>query len=288
MSNVRYHLSEGEHINNVTAFFPDRTEPIKLADSNHPHWQSIVQGLRSGDESVYELFDVRGGIGSKLRRLSDRVTYNGEKIFFDGDEVDDALAQQVIRFLDEGIQDWEPLVKFWEKISQNPSEHSRDNLYRWLRTHAFAVTLEGDIVGYKAVTVVGNTDATREFRSVHAGPAIVDGVAVNGNVPNNPGAVVEMARSKVTADPSIGCHVGLHVGTHAYATDFGKHNNTSVILEVHVHPRDVVSVPTDCSDAKMRVSKYTVVDVIGKPYKGAVLAPAEDYAWKGDVGYAVV
>lgn len=284
---INYHLTKGDAIQNVVALFPDKEEPIKSADSNHPHFAAILQGLVNNDPDVYDLFDVRGGLGARLRILSERVTYDGETVYFDGDAVDDALAQQITRFLEQGLNDYEPLVKFWEKLAQNPSEHSKENLYRWLRTHEFAITLDGDLVGYKAVEAVATSDNSTEFRSVHAGGGIVDGVTVDGQVPNNPGTVVTMPRTQVTADPAIGCHVGLHVGTHKYATEFGNWNHTRVILEVHVNPRDVVSVPTDCNDAKMRVSRYKVIQQIGKAYTGA-LRPAEDYGWKGDVGYAVV
>lgn len=272
----------------VVAFFPDETESIKSADENHPHWDAILDGLDAQDPSVYSLFDVWGGIKAKFRSLSDRVDYDGDNIRFDGDVINDVLSNQIQRFLEAGESDWEPLVKFWEKVAQNPSEHSKDNLYRWLRTHQFAITMEGDIVGYKGVRVTTDLYGTENYQSIHAGPAIVDGVAVNGHVPNMPGSVITMPRADVTADPRVGCHVGLHVGTWDYAKGFGP-----VVLEVHVNPRDVVSVPTDCGDAKMRVSKYSVVKVRGEAYAGALL-PAEDYLdedeyeddWEGDVGYS--
>lgn len=282
MSNIAYHLVEGDRVKNVVALFPDQAEPIKSADSNHPHWQAILQGLRNGDADTYKLFDVRGGLGYKLKSLSERIDYDGENVRFDGDIVNNALAAQVIRFLEQGVSDWEPLVKFWEKIAQNPDAHSQENLYRWLQTHEFSITAEGDIVGYKGVQLGRDADGNEQFQSIHAGPAVVDGLAVNGHVPNTPGSVVTMPRAKVQHDPAVGCHTGLHVGTWGYASGFGP-----VVLEVHVNPRDVVSVPTDCGDAKMRVSKYTVVQKIGKAYSDAVLTPAEDYGWQGDVGYEV-
>lgn len=280
MSNVTYHLVEGEKVSNVTAFFPDEHNPVKTADSRHPYWNDIVNGLRSGDDDVYSLFDVKGGLKKKLDRLSDRVDFDGEMVFFDGSPVNDALAKQIARFLEQGVSDWEPLVKFWEKVATNPSEHSRENLYRWLSTHDFSVTVDGDIVGYKGVKVVDSV-----YKSIHAGPAYVDGVHVNGFVPNQPGTVVSMPRADVTENPAIGCHVGLHVGTWNYAQSFAQ----GAILEVHVNPRDVVSVPTECGDAKMRVSKYTVAGKVAGEYANAVVIPEEDFLdedeWEGDVGY---
>jgi hypothetical protein len=281
MSEISFRLVGGTP-STVTAFFPDEAQPIKTADSNHPYWNDIVQGLENGDPDTYTMFDVRAGVGAKLRSLSDRVDYDGQNVYFDGSVVNDALAQQVVRFLEQGISDWEPLVKFWEKIAQNPSEHSRENLYRWLSTHEFSVTADGDIVGYKGVRV-STEDGSDRYESIHAGPAWVNGALVNGHVPNEIGAVITMPRADVTADPSIGCHVGLHVGTWDYAHSFGG----GTVLEVHVNPRDVVSVPTDCDDAKMRVCKYTVAAKVDGAHENAVVIPEEDFGddWQGDVGY---
>lgn len=283
MSNIAYHLVEGEKVRNVVAFFPDESQPIKSADSNHPYWNNILEGLRNNDESVYTLFDVKAGLAAKLRSLSDRVDFDGKNVYFDGSVVNNALSEQVVRFLEQGLSDWEPLVKFWEKVEQNPSQHSKENLYRWLSTHDFSITAEGDIVAYKGVKVGRKLDGADQYQSIHAGPAWVNGEHVNGYVPNEIGAVVTMPRTDVTADPSRGCHVGLHVGTYDYAKSFAQ----GVVLEVHTHPRDVVSVPTDCSDAKMRVCKYTVAGVVDSPYTDAVVLPEEDFYddWEGDVGY---
>jgi hypothetical protein len=277
---INYHLVEGDKVSNVVAFFPDEDAPIKTADSNHPYWNEIVRGLENDDSSVYDLFDIKAGLGAKLRSLSDRVDFDGNNIYFDGSVVNDALAQQITRFLEEGVSDWEPLVKFWEKVEMNPSEHSKENLYRWLRTHNFSITVEGDIVAYKGVKI----GEGGQFQSIHAGPAWVNGEHVNGYVPNEIGAVVTMPRADVTENPAIGCHVGLHVGTHSYAKGFAL----GATLEVHVHPRDVVSVPTDCQDEKMRVCKYTVAGKVEGAYNTAVVIPEEDYlddSWAGDVGY---
>lgn len=277
---ITYHLVEGGKVQNVTAFFPAEREPIKSADSHHPYWNDIMRGLNEGNPDTYALFDVRDGLKRKLERLSERVEFDGQVIFFDGNVVNDALSKQILRFLEQGISDWEPLVKFWEKIATNPDEHSRENLYRWLQTHDFSITVDGDIVAYKGVKI-----GERTFESQRSGPAYVNGVYVNGFVPNEPGAVVTMPRGDVQHNPAVGCHTGLHVGTYEYAENYAR----DAVLEVHVNPRDVVSVPTDCGDAKMRVCKYTVAGKIDGYHVNAVVIPEEDYYseddWQGDVGY---
>lgn len=285
MSEIIYHLVKGEKVENLVVFNPKHNPPVFEADSRHPHWQAILTGVKNNDESVFELFDVQGGMIKRLKVLSDRIEYDGNNILFDGDVIHSALSEQILRFLEQGVGDYAPLVRFWEKLASNPNEHSREQLYRWLKTHNFTISNEGDIVGYKGVIPVGVERMDDTFLSVHSGTAFVDGKQITGQIPNNPGTVITMPRSEVQHDPSIGCHKGLHVGTWAYASSFGGRNAT---LEVHVNPRDVVSVPTDCNDAKIRCCKYTIVQKLGNHYDGKALRPAEDYAWNGDVGYKPV
>jgi hypothetical protein len=78
--------------------------------------------------------------------------------------------------------------------------------------------------------------------------------------------IIKMARNKVQDDPSVTCSYGLHVAALGYAVyDQAKLGDGRVVV-VKVNPRDVVSVPTDYNNQKMRVCEYTVVE----DYKGEV------------------
>lgn len=236
---------------------------LHVAANTHPNFEEIIRRAALGDESVVELFDVSKTVEKKFEDLSERISVRGGRVYFDRDEITDqpALTSQIVSFLQDG-EDFGPLVNFYEKLMSNPNEHSREQLFRWLDTHKFTITDDGDIVGYKGVSV----DSDGIYRSIHAGPAIVDGEPVNGYVPNQIGSVIEMPRKDVTFDPAHGCSTGLHVGTWEYASGFSR----GTVLEVHVNPRDVVSVPTDCNDAKVRTCRYAVVGVLDEPYRVAV------------------
>lgn len=248
-------VGDGEDAN-VVVFIPGRS-PL-VAHSSHPRFEDIVQGARDGDESVADLFDIAETVAERFEPLSERVTVANGRVYFDGDEVPGTISDHIVRFLDEGVSDWKPLVRFLENVGQNPEPHSRAMLYDWLRAERFTITDAGMIVGYKGV----RSDGT----SIHSGRAIVDGAVVSGHIPNAVGSVVSMPRESVTFDPASGCNVGLHVGTYGYANGFAQ----GLLLEVHVHPRDVVSVPTDCGAAKMRVSRYVVAGTISAPYSSAI------------------
>lgn len=276
---IYFHLIEGSPtgVDSAVAVDPSRENPILQADSNHPHWLAIKEGLHRGDESVFDLFDVQGGLVSRLTALSERVSFDGHNILFDGDVQEGPLADHLMRCLESGVQDYGPVVKFWEKVSQNPDQRSREQLFTWLKNCEFTITEEGDILGYKGVV----TRSEGQFMSVHSGSAFVDGVLVNGQIPNQPGTVVTMPRSQVRNDPNTHCSYGLHVGDWAYASSFSN----GATLEVHVNPRDVVSIPNDHSYAKMRTCKYKVVKVRSTVSRQPIESFDNDYEDWQDVGY---
>jgi hypothetical protein len=235
----------------------------QVASQSHPNYDRIVAGALAGDDSIIELFDIAATAAQKFSRLSDRVTTANGRLYLDGVEVDNALSAQVLRFMDEGVEDWKPLVAFFENVQANPNEHSREQLFEWLSRRDFTITADGMIVGYKGVASAPDGG----YLSISAGKAIVDGEVVTGRIPTNPGSIVEMPRDEVEWDPSVGCHTGLHVGTFEYASGFAR----GTVLEVHVNPRDVVSVPTDSDAAKVRCCRYHIVREIEVPYTEAVV-----------------
>lgn len=249
---------------NIAVFLPGRPLPL-VAHSSHPNWDEIIEQVEADDEDgLVELFDLAEAAAVKFREaLSDRVSVDNGTVYLDGDPVDNALTNQVLRFLQEDVDDWAPLVNFFEKVQANPNEHSREQLYEWITRHALTITEEGDIVAYKGVT----SDNQGNLVSQHSGSAIVNGKPLTGRIPNAIGSTIEMARSTVQHDPSTGCSTGLHVGTYEYAQSYSR---SGALLEVRINPRDVVSVPSDCSHQKMRVCRYTVVKAITDRYSTAV------------------
>lgn len=254
---------EGE---NLTVF--TGTGAPLVAHSSHPNYERIVAGVKSNDESVIDLFNLSKFVSEKFDKLSERVSVKNGRLYFDGEVQDNSLAEQTVRFITEGQEDYKPLVKFFENVQQNPNEHSRTQLFDWLSQHDFTITDEGMVVGYKGV----QSSDGENFLSTRSGRATVNGEVKTGCIPQKVGDVVEMPRGEVAHDPAEACHTGLHVGTYDFASDY----NMGALLEVHVNPRDVVSVPTDAAGAKIRVCRYTVVGTLDAPYTTAVLF-SDDY-----------
>lgn len=285
MKKIKGRKYESGHRGSIIVLGPSG---VLQADSFHPHYQAIEKAFDSDDERIYDLFDVKAGMGRRLEMVSERVGYNGEDILFDGTPVHSVLAEQIKRALESGEADYMPLIRFWEKLESNSQQHSKEQAYKWLATHDFKITESGDVVAYKGVSVNNGDFVSISASQVSDVPSgYVDGVPIPplSTIRQRIGSVVTMPRNEVKHDPNVHCHRGLHVGDWSYARGFAR----GAVLEVHVNPRDIVSVPNDAECRKVRTCKYTVVSVVEAEYSGGpVLRPASVQETWNDVGYAGV
>lgn len=261
---AKYNItSDDGDASSITVFIPGENLPL-VATAQHKNFEKIVEAckLAAPIDQIRELFNLGYGMVRQFNKVTDRVSMAGGQLFFDADPVDDAIATVIIAFAAEGNENFMPLVKFYEKLQQNPNEHSRKMLYQWMTTgRSFGIMPDGDLVAYKGVTRTGDREDL--FRSTASGRAIVNGELHSGRIPTSPGVVVEMPRSEVNHNPREGCSTGLHAGTFDYAKGYGN-----TLLRVKINPRDVVSVPTDCNAAKMRVCRYRVLGPVQNPQDG--------------------
>lgn len=246
---------------------------VYTTNNGNPRYDEILELLQSGSDdadALRRLFDVEAHAKERLAAtLSERVRIEDGVVYVDGDVVESALTDQIGKFIEQGVDDWKPLVAFLENCMANPSAHSRTQLFEWLARHNFSFAADGTFYAYKAVD--------GSLRSHRAGYGVVNGEVVeNGKLDNSVGNTVEYPRSKVEADAAVGCASGLHAGTYRYAKEFGGASST--MLLVKVNPRDVVSVPTDCDAQKIRCCRYQVVSIVNEEYDDLVL-DVEEPAW---------
>ena len=69
-----------------------------------------------------------------------------------------------------------------------------------------------------------------------------------------------IAREKVDKNREQTCSTGLHVASYNYAKGYSG----DVMIMVKVNPRDVVAVPTDYNNEKMRVCQYEVMGFVNE------------------------
>jgi hypothetical protein len=276
MPTYQANIIRSEETGAVQIFQPGEYIPL-TANDGHPAWHQILTAIADGAEyeALVALFNPAQAISNRFESIGHRVSVRGDTLYFDGDAVHSALTDHILRLLNEGDEDWaETYVAFYEKLMNNPSENSREQLYRWLGSHDFSlVKYSGDIVAYKGCSL--NDEGTAI--SIHSGHAIVDGEERNGRIPYPIGSLVEMPRSEVVEDPHTSCSYGLHFGTRAYAQGYAN----GVMLEVHVDPRDVVSVPAG-EDQKARCCRMYVAEVNETEHT----APSRDFGYTASFGWS--
>lgn len=241
----------------VLSVFGDINESITSDSGTFGEAVQYLTSIPTGDldyDEVLRLVSPKKTVEAYLRRVSDRVSFRGDSLLFDGDEINNSLASTIIRLsAEDGAGDPIKLVKFLENLMNNPSEHSREQLYDWISPRDITITSDGHFLAYKGLN--------EDFTSKHSGPGIVNNVEFTYAALNNsPGNVLEFPRSKVDDRSNIGCSVGLHAGTYEYASDFAGSQGKLVLVKIN--PRDVVSVPTDCDAQKLRVSRYEVLEEV--------------------------
>lgn len=157
-----------------------------------------------------------------------------EVFSYDGSALPRQINSRIISMAAAG-KNPEPLFLFYERLQHNPSMRSVDQLYSFLQHRGIPLTKDGCFLAYKGVKYDYTDERT-------------------GRVDNRPGTVNRMARNKVSDDPREACHFGFHVGALAYASTFAKR-----VIICKVDPENVVCVPDDSGQQKMRVCEYEVI-----------------------------
>ncbi len=182
----------------------------------------------------------------------------GNDVWYKGEKLPVALSTKVKSIIAEGLP-LDAFEKFWENLNQNPSSSSVNELMEFLEYKELPITEDGCFLAYKGITSDG--------WSIHGNTStvVLEGeVDDSGRIKNEIGSRITVKRRDVDDNRNHHCSFGLHVGSLQYASNFA-----SKIVVVKVNPKDVVSVPTDYSCQKCRVSSYEVVS----EYEGEIEAP---------------
>ena len=261
MASPRGHrITEIEGRMSITILYDGKVEVMSDDDPAFVKVCAHVANNKDYDSAI-KYFDKEKTVREAVEQstLSDRIRVENGHVYLDNEVCENAITDLIIDMADAG-EDYTPLANFFALLSDNPIHHSRHRLFDWLRSSGkFSIDKDGYILGYKGLD--------DNFRSIHRGPGVVNGVSVNGALDNSPGNT--LAIENVEMDPEIGCAHGLHVGTFEYASGWaGSHGR---LVSVRVSPADVGSVPTDCDSQKMRVFKYEVIEEVTAPYQERIV-----------------
>lgn len=213
-------------------------------NSNNPSFKDVLALWREGKkELAVQAMSVKKAI-SNYTNGAFEISDNQVKV--NGRVVPALLADYVLDYKQDEL-DYLPLVRFAENLFLNPSFRSVQQLFAFLQKNNQPITDDGCFIAYKRVD--------DNFLDLHS-----------HTLDNSPGKVVKMERNEVNDNPNETCSNGLHVANWLYANEQYA-GSRGVMLAVKVNPRDVVAVPVDYNQAKMRVCEYLVLEVVKETVK---------------------
>lgn len=227
---------------NINIFVDGCSHIVPLNDGRV---DDLLEAVRNGDEDrVRQLIDTKQTLSviTEGRVAFDPVT---RVLTFNDEPLHNGIIDRLCIMLDQnrGVTH---MMKFLDNLMDNPDYRAVRELYGFIEACDLPITSDGHFLAYKIVS--------NDYKDLYT-----------GKIDNSIGASPEMARNMVNPDKDQPCSVGLHVCSKSYLPHYGGFygkNVDSRVVIAKVHPRDVVSVPSDYDNAKMRVCRYTVVDEI--------------------------
>ena len=250
----------------ISRSFSEADKVIKLAENYNKSRDTDERNALMA--KVQELLTP----GHRIQNQTDgRFEFDGgRKMYLKGttDPIPNFLAKKLMKWMEDGIP-LEGLINFWKHLLLNPDKSVRKQLYSFLEHNGHPITDKGYFLAYKACKVKSKYDKTTgeevvqfeynedtgeqekkytqslTFSPYHSG---AHGMVIKVGQP------ITMPRDECDSNPERTCSDGLHVGSMEYVHDFGYEDG--VILEVLVSPRNVVAVPSDYNNTKMRCCEY--------------------------------
>lgn len=257
VSGVKAALQAGKEVayiitgDSIVLTLGDDTE---IVDSSHANYKPIQAAIISGDyKEAFELMNIGKAISTFTKGA---ISVKDGELHYGEMRLKSTLVDRILSMMSEGDEGFKRLVAFLERLLENPSPRSVEELWGFVSHLDVEIDDEGYLIGWKNVR--------------DAGGKLVD--CHTGKVPNDVGNIVEMPRFMVNDNKDQTCSQGLHVAAWGYLRSFSG----DVTLKVRVNPADVVSIPTDYNDMKMRAAKYEVIDTVGSDRKHKPFARAVD------------
>ncbi len=215
---------------------------MKPIDTAHKNYAEIKQTIIDNN---WDLIPTLVNIVDQVQKAIDDASItpdtikiiNGE-VLFNNRVLHNSLTSRIVAMAKEGFNIGH-MVRFLENLMLNPSYKAVNELYNFLESGSIPITENGTFLAYKKIK--------NDWTDIHT-----------GTIDNSIGATPKMPRNMVNEDSNQTCSSGLHVCSYDYLPNFGSSGNNRVII-CEINPRDVVSIPTDYQNTKMRCCAYTVI-----------------------------
>ena len=221
---------------------------MKPIDTAHKYYEEIKQAIKDKEwNKIPGLVNIKENVEAAINAstTAGSVTIKEGQIFYNDVRIHNSLTTRIVDMAKDGF-DIGYMVKFLENLMQNPSHRAVNELYDFLEAGAIPITEDGMFLTYKKIR--------NDWTDIYT-----------GTFDNSIGAEPEMPRNMVDEDADRTCSKGLHVCSYNYLPHFSSASNDRVVI-CAVNPKDVVAIPKDYNNTKMRVCKYKVLDEV-KDYR---------------------
>lgn len=211
-------------------------KPLTI-DKSHKNFDKIEAALKAKQwQQVLDLIDLKNTL---TKYSNGRVVVENGEVQLDGEKMHGKAVDRLLDCLmEENTESLEALANFVMKCDDNPDHRVVTRIYDFIAAKDIRLAADGDFYAYKVVR--------SDYNDKHS-----------NTMSNKPGLTVKMKRNQVNPNDAQTCSFGLHVCSKSYIQHFSGNGDRVVLCKVN--PRDVVSVPNDYGDAKMRTCEYIVV-----------------------------
>lgn len=202
--------------------------------------ESTLELIRKND--LQAIYDKHFKVDVKLQALfgEKNVEVKDGVVFVDGRVISGLLNTRMIQHIENGLP-IKPLVAFYRRLQNNPSYQAIQRLFECLDTNHHPLAEDGRFLAWKRIS--------SDFKDLYT-----------HSIDNSIGKKPTVSRAEVDEDMDKTCSKGLHVASFDYACRSYR-NGTGQLVEVLVDPADVVAIPRDYNNQKMRVTSYEVIQV---------------------------
>lgn len=222
-------------------------KPYVVNKGNSTLYENVEALIKAGKFSeIPDAIDRAGAIAtriaSKVKGFA-KLAIRNRRVYLKTDKGDSRLegfeVSRLLEMMDEGYN-IEPLSRFIVRVRENPSEAVRSRLYEFMEYGNLPLAEDGCFLAYKVVR--------NNFMDKHT-----------GTMDNSVGKRVTMDRKGVDDDDNRTCSSGLHACSKDYIQHFISHSGSDRLVVVKIAPEDVVSIPTDYNNTKLRCCAYDVI-----------------------------
>lgn len=227
---------------NTLTIIRDNGLPATITSSDNA-WDAAIEALRAEDfDRLLRLVDPVNTV-REFTRLTERVSIDesGTQLLLDGEPIpsDLYIVDRILQIYEQGLP-VEPLARFLERLMKNPSRRVVRHLLEFLEYGHLPITEDGHFLAYKKIR--------RDYKDIYT-----------GTIDNSIGTTVQVPRNMVDENPDNTCSHGLHLCSYGYLAFYGTGRQQTRVVICDVDPADVVAIPRDYENTKMRVCRYRVV-----------------------------